>query len=94
MGAQGTATLDFGASPSRETSVVVTGEAAIEADSHAEGFWMADATGDNDEDAHEHMADHCRLVVTDVIAGTGFTIKATLLSGLATGEFSVRWVWN
>lgn len=94
MGAQGTATLNFGATPSRETTVAVTGQTDILAGSHAEAFWMADTTGDNSADAHEQMADHCRLVCASVVAGTGFTIKATLMSGLATGQFSVRWVWN
>jgi hypothetical protein len=94
MGAQGTAVIDFGAIPAEEASVVVSGQTGILSGSHAEAFWMGDANGDNDADAHEQMADFCRLVVGDVVAGASFTIKAHLQCGLATGQFNIRWVWN
>lgn len=94
MGAQGTATIDFGATPAREASVAVTGQTSILSGSHVEAFWMSETSADNSADAHEQMADFCKLVVSDIVAGTGFTIKAHMHSGFATNRFSVRWVWN
>jgi len=95
MGAQGTATLDFGATPTDEATVAVTGQAGIIAGSHVEAFFMRETTGgENGVEDHEGMAIYCRLVVGAIVAGTGFTIFATMLAGYATGQFNVRWVWN
>jgi hypothetical protein len=94
MGAQGTAELDFGSTPLREGSVVITGQAGILAGSHAEAFIMSEASADNSADAHEQLNDNCTLIVSDIVAGTGFTIKCALLSGLASQRFNIRWVWN
>jgi len=94
MGAQGSAVLDFGATPTDEAAVVVTGQAGIVAGSHVEAFFMRESTGDNNEEEHEGMAIYCPLTVGTIVAGTGFTIYATMLAGYATGTFDVRWVWN
>jgi hypothetical protein len=94
VGAQGTATLDFGASPAEEASVVVTGQAGIIAGSHAEAFFMQETTADNGADEHAEAAALCPLVCSDIVPGTGFTIRAHPLAMLGIGQFSVRWVWN
>jgi hypothetical protein len=94
MGAQGTAVLDFTSTPSQDAQVAVTGQATIVAGSHAEAFWMVESTATNDADDHEQAATLCKLVCSDVVAGTGFTIRARPLHALATGTFNVRWVWN
>jgi hypothetical protein len=94
MGAQGTATLDFGATPAEEASVAVTGQAAIVAGSHVEAFFMQETSADNGTDEHAEAAALCPLVVSDIVAGTGFTIRAHPLAMLGIGQFSVRWVWN
>lgn len=94
MGAQGTAVLDFGATPADEATVAVTGQAAIIAGSHCEAFFMKESTADNSTDEHEEAAALCPLVCESVIAGTGFTIRGMPIAGLGTGQFNVRWVWN
>jgi hypothetical protein len=95
MGAQGSATLDFGSGdPQTEDTVAVTGQAGIVSGSHVEAFWMRDSTADSTADEHEGMAAYCRLVVGDIVAGTGFTIYANMIAGEALGQFTVRWVWN
>lgn len=94
MGAQGTATLDFGATPTDEATIAVTGQTGIVSGSHAEAFFMRESTGDNGVEEHEAMAIYCPLTVGSIVAGTGFTIYATMLAGFATGQFTVRWVWN
>jgi hypothetical protein len=89
MGAQGTATLDFGSSPTSEGSVAVTGQSGIVAGSHAEAFLMReDAT-----EQYDMGPVLLRFACGSVIAGTGFTIYAHSLFP-ATGPISVRWVWN
>jgi len=94
MGATGTATLDFGATPTDEASVVVTGQAGIVSGSLVEAFFMRNTTADNGLDEHEGMSIYCRVVCGDIVAGTGFTARATMLAGYATGQFNLPWVWN
>jgi len=94
IGAQGSATLDFGATPTDEASIAVTGQASIAGGSHVEAFFMRETSADNGVEEHEGMAIYCPLVVGSIIAGTGFTIYATMLAGFATGQFACRWVWN
>lgn len=75
MGAQGTATVDFGVFPgSSEASVAVTGQASIVAGSLAEAWLRPEATADHTVD--EHVAEPIRVVATDIVAATGFTIRA------------------
>lgn len=89
MGAQGTATIDFGSTPTFEGTVTVTGQAGIVAGSHAEPFIMR-------EDATE-MYDMAPILLDvtcgSVVAGTGFTIYCSSKT-YATGTILVRWVWN
>ena len=73
MGAQGIATLDFGAFPGQsDASLVVTGQAAIVAGSLVEAWLRPVATADHTED--EHMVETLKVVAAAIVAGTGFTI--------------------
>lgn len=93
MGAQNTALLDFGSAPyATETSLVVTGQAAILAGSLVEAWIMPATTADHSVD--EHRVEQLRFSVTDVVAGTGFTIRATCDHGTTWGRYNVGWVWN
>lgn len=92
MGAQGTATIDFGAAPGGNTAQVnVTGQTGILAGSLAEAWIMADSTADHN--AEEHMIVPVLCTCGSVSAGTGFTIYARSEWRLS-GTFQVRWVWN
>jgi hypothetical protein len=91
--AVGTATLDFGSTPADEASVAVTGQAGILTTSHVEAFFMQETTSDHGVDEHAEAAALCPLICSDLIAGTGFTIRAHPLAMLGTGTFKVRWVW-
>ncbi len=91
--ATGTAILDFGATPAFEATVVVTGQAGILAASLVEAFFMTDTTADNGLVEHEQAKAMCSLSCGSIVAGTGFTIKGTVLLGFATGKFNVHWVW-
>lgn len=90
----GTAVLDFGATPTDEANVVVTGQAAIVAGSQIEAWFMAKTTATNGVDEHQEAAALCRLVCGNIVAGVGFTIYAHCLAMLGIGTFNVEWVWN
>lgn len=90
MAGTGTATVDFGATPLAEASVVVT-DAGVSSSSYVEAFVMIDATGDNDTEAHQHAAASWKLACAPA-SGT-FTLYVTALMDLFWGTFKVRYVW-
>ena len=96
----GTATLDFGTAASKtlDTSVVVTGQAAIASGSKVEAYLMGDTTSDHSADEHIMAVSMMGLVCGAIVAGTGFTIYANVRDDIAkaglTGQFTVQWVWS
>ena len=89
----GTATLDFGASPSSEASVSVTGQTGITPSSRVKAWVMRKSTATNTTSDHEFAATAMRLSVGQPTSGVGFTIYAHCLIGFASGQFSVEWEW-
>ncbi len=89
----GTAVLNFGATPTDEASVAVTGQAAIASGSHVEAYFMRESTAENTLEEHEEAAALCPLVCGAIVAGTGFTIYAHPIAMLGVGQFTVRWAW-
>jgi hypothetical protein len=91
---QGTATIDFGAFPGKyEASVVVTGQAAINATSKAEAFVMGDdTTSAHSASDHRVMDALTGFTCGTPTAGTGFTIYATS-PHRQIGTYQLRWVW-
>jgi hypothetical protein len=99
MGAQGIATLDFGAFPGdTEATVVITGQAGILAGSLIEAWIRPETTADHSAD--EARVEDLDIVAGNIVAGTGFTIYGLhqhVVEGFGTdiyGAFSVGWVWN
>jgi hypothetical protein len=81
MGAQGTATIDFGAFPGgSDASVTVTGQAGITGTSLVEAWLFPAATADHTAD--EHVVESIKVVAGNISAGTGFTIYAVNTSTL------------
>lgn len=75
MGAQGTATIDFGSFPgSSDASVTVTGQASILGSSLVEAWIFPASTTDHTAD--EHMVETIKVFAHSIVAGTGFTISA------------------
>ncbi len=73
MATTGTATLNFGAFPgASHATVAVTGQAAIVAGSLVEAWIRPVATSDHTAD--EHMVETLKVMASDIVAGTGFTI--------------------
>lgn len=97
MGAQGTATLDFGAHPgATHASVAVTGQAGIVSGSLVEAWIRPEATADHSDD--EHMVENLQVVARDIVAGTGFTIHGhegpDNGNSKIWGRWTIAWVWN
>lgn len=103
MGAQGTATLNFGAfaaggspfaHPNTEASAVVTGQGGILAGSLVEAWISPPATASADHSIDEHRIENIQVRAGDITAGAGFTIYGECLLGGTYGAFTVNWVWN
>lgn len=102
MGAQGTATLDFGAFPGKsDASVAVTGQGSILAGSLVEAWLLPAATADHSAD--EHLVETLKVMAGTISAGVGFTIYGVNTSqandpqGRGTrlyGTWNIGWVWN
>jgi hypothetical protein len=74
-GTWGTTTVDFGAFPgSRDTTRVVTGLGAITGGSIVNAWLYPVATADHSAD--EHVVEKIAISVSDIVAATGFTIRA------------------
>ena len=99
--ASGTTSVDFGAFPGKsDTSVAVTGQAAIVAGSII-GAWIRPvATADHTAD--EHLVETISITAGNIVAGTGFTIYATNTNQVADpkasprlyGLWTVAWAWS
>jgi hypothetical protein len=95
--ATGTANLDFGAFPGKsDTSVAVTGQAAIASGSLVEAWIRPVATADHSAD--EHLVETLKVSAGNIVAGTGFTIYG-LNSGQVGntrlyGLWTTAWAWN
>lgn len=75
--AQGTTTVNFGTFPgATDTSVAVTGQGSILATSLVEAWVFPAATADHSVD--EHWVDGPQVVAGNIVAGTGFTIYASV----------------
>ncbi len=99
---QGTATINFGAFPgASDTSVAVTGQTGIVADSLVRAWIRPVATADHSAD--EHWVETLDVMAGNIVAGTGFTIYGKNTStvfdpkGGGTrlyGQFNVNWQWS
>ena len=75
MGAQGNTTIDFGAFPgASDASATITGQAGIVAGSAVEAWLRGEASADHSSD--EHLVETIKVIAMNIVAGTGFTIKA------------------
>lgn len=82
MGAQGTASIDFGAFPgASDAAVAVTGQTGIVGGSLVEAWVFPAATADHTVD--EHMVETFRVFAHDITPGSGF-----LISGFNTSQLN------
>lgn len=97
MSASGTTTVDFGAHPgASDATVTITGQTGILSGSLVEA-WLMPTSATADHSTDEHVVDGPEVFAADVVAGTGFTIRATAArnpGGRLYGQFRVGWVWT
>lgn len=73
----GSTTVDFGAFPgAHEAAVAVTGQTGIISGSIVQAWLMPSATADHSADEHAAEMENIVVWVSDIVAGTGFTVNA------------------
>ena len=73
----GTATIDFGAFPgTHEASVSVTGQSSITSTSKVQAWLFPTTTSDHTADEHVAEFINIKIICSDLVDGTGFTIRA------------------
>jgi hypothetical protein len=93
MGAVGTDTMDFGATPAEEATKIVT-VVGLSPTSHIEAWFQhGDTTADNGIDEHEEAAALCPLVCK-YLSATTFEAKAMPIAMLGLGQFKFHWTWS
>jgi uncharacterized protein YjgD (DUF1641 family) len=89
--ANGVATLDFG-SGNVSAEVVVTGVSDALTTSNVMCQLRVEATAEHPVD--DLLIDPIRLLVKDLVAGTGFTIYGHMDNARANGTYKVQWLLN
>lgn len=93
MGAQGTATLNFGAFPgSTDAVVTVTGQAGIASGSLVEAWILPATTADHSAD--EHWVDPPDIFAGNIVAGTGFTIYGRIRNSAEVDDSTTGGKWG
>ena len=88
----GTATLDFGSTPTDKATILVTGLSGLSVGVHKEAFVQADdTTVGNNATAHRLLGYWGRFTC-EYVSATSMNIHCDLLIGLATGTFVVHYV--
>lgn len=91
---QGTATINFGASPGLNETTIAIADAAVSATSKGEAFFVADdATADHTASDHRWIDQFLELTCGAFSAGVGFTVYGTATE-LLEGTFKFRYVWS
>jgi hypothetical protein len=86
----GVATLDFD-SGAMTASVVVTGITAITSASVVTAELRIQATAEHT--VEDMLIDPIRVAVSDLVAGTGFTIEGAMDNAPANGTYQVNWIF-
>src|SRR5688500_20356995 len=92
MATQGVTTIDFGTTGSDFLTTTVTGQAWVTAVSDIDGYFFAEATSDNDADAHALAAALCKITSANRVARARVDILATCDDQLLTATFKLRCV--
>ena len=92
----GTVDVDFGAFPgSIEAKATITGQTSLVAGSAIEA-WLSPEQDTTDHTTYEQLIDGATIsvLVSDKIAGTGFTIYLRPTDGVRRyGKYHTSWVW-
>lgn len=90
----GSTTVNFGAFPGDVlASVAITGQTGITTGSIVRA-WLSPTSATSEHSTDEHAVDGPHVFACDVVAGTGFTIKAVGRTGPLNGTWRVSWEWS
>ena len=92
MSNAGTALLDFGAVPTSDACLVITGQAGILSGSSFLEVWI-NYVATADHTADEVLVEPLRVMAGNIVNGVGFTIYGVCDSDGAFGRYSVSWAW-
>jgi hypothetical protein len=90
---QGTATINFGATPVGSGSFVIN-DATLTGLTYAEAFFVGSDTHADNNAAMHKQAGALMRVTCDAPSGANMTVTAESLFGLVTGNFVLRYVAN
>jgi hypothetical protein len=94
MAAQGTVTVDFGATPVDGATFNFT-DAALIGLTYMEPFIMRDdSTGDNSADAHQQLSARSKLCAGTPNGSGNVNVEAEVFIGFVTGTFKLRYAAN
>ena len=90
--ATGTATIDFGATPTDTATILVTGLSGLTINSHLEAWAQGSDTNgaENGPDAHQQLQSRCKFNC-EFVSATSFNINADVFIGFATSTFTVHY---
>ena len=90
--ATGSATLDFGSTPTDEALVTVSGLSGLSVGSFMEAYIQAsDSTLQNTTDDHRALAFSGKFSC-EYVSASSFNIHCDLTIGLMTGQYTIRYV--
>ena len=90
--ATGSATLDFGSTPTDQATILVTGLSGLSTGTFKEAFVQSDdSTSDNTAMDHRALGYFGRFSC-EYVSSTTMNINCDLLAGFATGTFTIRYV--
>lgn len=91
---QGIVTINFGATPTDEASLVVTGLTDMTVSTNIMVFMQDDdTTTDNSAESHKALNYFAKCSPSTRVAGVGFTINIRLLGGYATGTYKIHYIY-
>lgn len=91
----GTATINFGSTPTDEASVVITGLTNMTTSANINVFIQSDdSTGDNSAADHDSLSYFAKCSATTRVASTGFTAVVRLWAGLAYGTYKIHYMYT
>lgn len=89
--ATGTATIDFGVTPTDTGLIAVTGLSGLTVNSHLEAFIQgSDSTANNTTDAHQQLATRSKLYC-EYVSSSSFNICVDVIIGFVTSTFIIHY---
>ena len=93
-GFSGKGTIDFGSVPTDFAQLVITGQTSLVADTEIQAWIQENSTVTNNQNDHLTASFLSKIYISDIVAGTGFTINMLCLHGELSGAYKVHWQYK